>query len=193
MAESRFKLRSNQTTPAGSNRRSRGAAPEGSLIVVRRSKIHGTGVYARGPIADGTRIIEYTGEKITKPESVRRERVRQAEQARGGDGCVTIFTLNRRYDLDGRSARNVARRINHSCAPNCRAEQVRGRIWIVARRDIAAGEELTFDYGYALSEWRLHPCRCGAARCPGFIVGAGQRWRLRRILRAERGRRPASS
>lgn len=189
MAETRSSPRSKRTISAARGRRTRPAAAAGEPIIVRRSRIHGAGVYARGPIAAGARIIEYTGEKITKAESVRRERARQAEQARGGDGCVTIFTLNRRYDLDGRSARNVARRINHSCAPNCRAEQVRGRIWIVARRDIAAGEELTFDYGYPLSEWRLHPCRCGATRCPGFIVGAGQRWRLRRILRAGRQRR----
>jgi hypothetical protein len=73
--------------------------------------------------------------------------------------------------------------INHSCAPNCRAETIRGRIWIIAQTDIAAGEELTFDYGYAFSEWRLHPCRCGAKTCAGFIVNAGQRWRVRRIIR----------
>jgi SET domain-containing protein len=71
--------------------------------------------------------------------------------------------------------------INHSCAPNCRAEVVRGRIWIVARTDIPAGAELTFDYGFSLAEGRLHPCRCGAARCAGFIVNAAQRWRLRRL------------
>jgi hypothetical protein len=150
------------------------------------SGIHGRGVYARTEIPDGTRVIQYIGERITKAESRRREARRLAEQRRGGEGCVTIFDLNRRYDLDGRSARNVARFINHSCAPNCRAESLRGRIWIVARRDIAAGEELTFDYGYALKDWALHPCRCGAKRCAGYIVGASQRWRLRRKLRDAR-------
>ena len=87
--------------------------------------------------------------------------------------------------------RNVARLINHSCAPNCRIEVVRGRVWITARRDIPAGAELTFDYGFAFPDWALHPCRCGSPRCPGFIVASAQRWRLRRIPRAERTRRAA--
>ncbi|MEO5958453.1 MAG: SET domain-containing protein-lysine N-methyltransferase [Opitutaceae bacterium] len=157
-------------------------------IVHGRSAIHGRGVYARTTIPDGARVIEYTGERITKAEAARRETQRLARQRRGGDDCVYIFNLNRRHDLDGRMRRNVARLINHSCAPNCRAEVIRGRVWIVARREIPAGEELTFDYGFSFTEWRRHPCRCGAKRCPGFIVGAGQRWRLRRIPRAERGR-----
>ena len=79
---------------------------------------------------------------------------------------------------------NPARRINHSCAPNCESQQGRGRIWIVARRDIAPGEELTFDYGFPYSEWRDHPCRCGAAECAGYIVNTGQRWRVRMAVRA---------
>lgn len=153
-----------------------------------RSGIHGHGVYARAFIPDGTRVIEYTGERITKAESRRREDQRLARREIGADDCVYIFNLNRRHDLDGGGAENLARLINHSCAPNCRAETVRGRIWIIARRDIPAGDELTFDYGFGFTEWRLHPCRCGAPRCPGFIVGSGQRWRLRRIPRAERAR-----
>lgn len=149
------------------------------------SGIHGRGVYARRDIPAGTRVVEYIGERITKAESRRREAARLEEQRRGGDGCVTIFTLNQRYDLDGRTPHNVARLINHSCAPNCWAEQTRGRIWIVAQRDIAAGEELTFDYGYPVSDWRLHPCRCGAPECPGYIVAAPQRRHLwRRIKKA---------
>jgi hypothetical protein len=88
--------------------------------------------------------------------------------------------------LDGRTRRNVARLINHSCAPNCRAETIRGRIWIIARGEIPSGEELTFDYGFALKEWRLHPCRCGSPKCAGYIVGGWQRWRLRRLVREAR-------
>jgi uncharacterized protein len=163
-----------------------------SWIMHRRSAIHGRGVYARQPIPEGTRIVEYIGERITKPEALRREAQRVARQRSGGDDCVYIFTLNRRHDLDGRMPRNVARLINHSCAPNCRAEAIRGRIWILARREIPAGEELTYDYGFSFKEWRRHPCRCGAARCVGFIVARGQRWRLRKIPRAERQRVLAS-
>lgn len=147
------------------------------------SSIHGQGVYARERIPQGTRIIEYTGERITKAEAIRREKARLERLRLGGDGCVYIFELNRRYDLDGGASSNVARLINHSCAPNCRSERIRGHIWIIAQRDIETGEELTFDYGYGYNEWRLHPCRCGANGCPGFIVNAAQRWRVRKILR----------
>lgn len=165
-------------------RRSRPAAAP--LVVARASAIHGRGVFARAAIADGTRVLEYTGERITKAESERRDQARIARARRGGDGCVYIFTLNARTDLDGRNRRNIARLINHSCAPNCRAEIDRGRIWIVARRDLTAGEELTFDYGFSFKNWETHPCRCGTPRCPGFIVGAPRRWRLRRIPRRQR-------
>ncbi len=150
------------------------------------SGIHGRGVYAQVPIPDGARVIEYVGQKITKAEAERREAQRLIAEREGRDACVTIFILNQRHDLDGRSPRNTARFINHSCAPNCRADTIRGRIWIVARRDIAEGEELTFDYGYGFKHWARHPCRCGASRCAGYIVGAAQRWRLRRKLRGQR-------
>lgn len=150
------------------------------------SAIHGRGVYARTAIPAGTRIVEYVGEKVTKPEALRREQQRLERLRKGGDGSVYLFILNQRYDLDGRHSRNVARLINHSCEPNCRAETIRGHIWIIARRDIPAGEELTFDYGFPFSEWRQHPCRCGAPSCIGYIVNSGQRWRVRRILRQEK-------
>ena len=161
------------------------AAPS-RWITRGQSAIHGRGVRARVTIPEGTRVIEYTGERITKAEAERRERLRLARGRRGGDDCVYIFELNVRHDLDGRTRRNVARLINHSCAPNCRAETIRGRIWIIARREIPAGEELTFDYGFALKEWRLHPCRCGSPKCAGYIVSSWQRWRLRGLVRRAR-------
>jgi len=167
-------------------------AAKSPWIRADQSPIHGRGVYASQPIPMGTRVIEYVGERITKAEARRREQLRLRRQKRGGDGSVYIFELNRRYDLDGRMSANVARLINHSCAPNCRAETMRGRIWIIANRDISVGEELTFDYGYGFSEWRLHPCRCGAPRCPGFIINAAQRWRVRRIVRQMAARNRAA-
>jgi SET domain-containing protein len=163
--------------------------PDG--IEARRSPLHGDGIYARNPISRDTRVIEYTGELITKAESEKREEERRARQKAGGDGCVYIFDLGPDHDLDGRAGGGLARLINHSCAPNCRAEIIEGRIWIVALRNIEAGEELTFDYGFPYKEWPLHPCRCGARRCAGFIVNAGQRWRVRKILRGRRGRNSA--
>ncbi len=185
------RLASNSSRPLSSSRARKNSvpdAPAASGVVHRRSAIHGRGVFARRAFPDGTRILEYSGERITKAEAVRREAQRLERQRRGGDDSVYFFVLNRRYDLDGRKGGSVARFINHSCKPNCRTEIIRGRVWIIARRDIAAGEELTYDYGFPFREWHLHPCRCGAPRCAGFIVGSDQRWRLRRIPLAERRR-----
>jgi uncharacterized protein len=149
-----------------------------TLIRRRRSSIHGHGVYACVAIPAGTVIIEYRGERITKAESARREAER-LRRIRSGRHCSTfIFYLNKRHDLDGRRGGNCSRFINHSCDPNCRAEQHRGRIWIVAREAIAAGDEITFDYGFPLQIWKDNPCRCGTGACAGYIVAAGQRWRL---------------
>lgn len=162
---------------------SRRQLPASPMFQARASGIHGRGVYATADIPEGTRLIEYVGERITKPEARRRETQRLSRQRRGGDASVYIFELNRRHDLDGRIRRNTARLINHSCLPNCQAETIRGRVWIVAKRDLVAGEELTFDYGFPFKEWLLHPCRCGAPVCVGYIVNQPQRWRVRRILR----------
>jgi len=153
---------------------------------LRSSAIHGRGLYASKAIPKGTKIIEYLGERITKAESDRREEKR-LERAKLGrdDGCVYIFELNKRHDIDGSMSWNTARLINHSCEGNCESNKVRGRIWIVALRDIAEGEELTFDYGFGMENWRAHPCRCGTAKCVGFIVTKMQRWRVRKHLRAE--------
>jgi SET domain-containing protein len=158
--------------------------PPAHLIRRGRSGIHGRGVYARVAIPEGHKIVEYVGERITKAESERREAVRYERIRRGLDGATYIFELNSRYDLDGRRGGNLSRFFNHSCDPNCRAEQDRGRIWIIARRDIMPGEELTYDYGFSISDWADNPCRCGAAGCAGFIVAQGQRWRVRRMRTA---------
>ena len=133
---------------------------ETALVCFHESVIHGTGGFAKLDIAAGTRVIEYVGEKITKAESLRR--------------CESnneyIFSLGDEADLDGNVPGNPARFLNHSCDPNCEAEPDGGRIWIVARRDIRAGEEITFNYGYDLEDYREHPCRCGVADCVGYIV-----------------------
>jgi len=178
--------------PSTASKKSTGAVTS-KWVQARKSAIHGRGVYARQLIPAGTRVLEYTGERITKAEAKRREQERLERQRRGEDSCVYIFELNQRWDLDGRTRKNIARLINHSCAPNCTAENIQGRIWIIAKRDIPPGEELTFDYGFPFNEWRLHPCRCGAPRCPGFIVNSWHRWRVRRIVREERKKKRASA
>ncbi len=171
---------------SAASRRPRTRSPWAEL---RSSTIHGRGLYASKAIPSGTKIIEYLGERITKVESERREKLR-VEREKRGDGCVYVFELNKRHDLDGSMAWNTARLINHSCEGNCESQNIRGHIWIVATRDIAEGEELTFDYGFGVENWRAHPCRCGTAKCVGYIVAKTQRWRVKKHLRAEARRAP---
>ena len=136
------------------------AITPGTMLQFRTSAIHGTGGFAAEPIRAGTLVIEYIGEKITKAESVLRC---EAENA-------FIFELDDEWDIDGAVEWNSARFLNHSCAPNCDAELIDGHLWIVARRDIAAGEELTFNYGYDSEDYQEHPCACGAPECVGYVV-----------------------
>ncbi|HVV01272.1 MAG TPA: SET domain-containing protein-lysine N-methyltransferase [Verrucomicrobiae bacterium] len=124
------------------------------------SRIHGTGGFAIQEIPPGTRIIEYEGERITKSESLRRCE----------SGNQFIFALNDREDLDGNIPANPARFLNHSCSPNSEAVLEEGRIWIVSTRGISRGEEVTFNYGFDLIDYREHPCHCGARNCVGYIV-----------------------
>jgi SET domain-containing protein len=130
------------------------------LAGVKSSTIHGTGAFARQDITPGTRVIEYIGEKITKAESL----------CRCEKNNQYIFTLDDEFDLDGNVPWNPARFINHSCAPNCEAELDEGHVWIVALRDIKAGEELTYNYNYDLEDYRDHPCYCSVPGCVGYIV-----------------------
>jgi uncharacterized protein len=136
------------------------APAEKSLYEVRPSLIHGMGVFARADIPEETRIIEYVGERISKDESLRRRQ----------DGNFFVFIVTDEFDIDGSVDWNPARFINHSCAPNCEARMEDERIWIIALRDIKAGEELGFNYGYDLQDYEEHPCSCGAANCLGFMV-----------------------
>ena len=131
-----------------------------SLLEFRPSPIHGLGAFAAEPIRAGLLLIEYLGEKITKSESVRRCET----------GNTFIFELDDEWDIDGGVGWNPARFFNHSCAPNCDAEYIEGQIWIVTRREIAPGEELTFNYGYDSEDYREHPCRCRAPDCVGYVV-----------------------
>ncbi|RYD18580.1 MAG: SET domain-containing protein [Verrucomicrobiaceae bacterium] len=141
---------------------------------VRGSEIHGRGVYATTFIPKETKVIEYVGELIDKTTSEKRG-VSQHEHARQtGDAAVYIFTLSRKYDLDGNVPWNTARLINHSCAPNCEAWMDGRKIFIHSLTDINPGDELTFDYGFDVDCYEDHPCRCGKKECIGYIVSRSQ-------------------
>ena len=136
--------------------------PSAELLELKPSPIHGTGGFARGDLPAGARVAEYLGERIDKRESL----------ARCMRGEPFIFHLDEQWNLDGNVGWNPARFLNHSCAPNCDADFIDGRIWIVTIRPVACGEELTFNYGYDLPDYREHPCRCGAPGCVGYIVAS---------------------
>ncbi len=130
-------------------------------LEIRKSRIQGRGVFARRDIPAGTRLIEYVGLPISKSKSV--------------ELCLQqnsyLFTLTETSDLDGRVSWNPARLMNHSCEPNCEANlDEKDRVWIFTIRHIARNEELTFNYGYSLENFRAYPCRCGAPSCVGYRV-----------------------
>jgi uncharacterized protein len=134
--------------------------PVNEWLAEAGSQIHGQGLFARRTIPRDTQLIEYVGERISKAESLS-----QCET-----GNEYVFTLDAQWDIDGNVPWNPARLANHSCAPNCEAVNLEGRIWLFALRDIAAGEEITFNYGYDIEDYREHPCRCGSSACTGFMV-----------------------
>lgn len=155
----------------------------------RNSTIHGVGVFATQDIAEDEKVIEYVGEKIDKEESSRRgwEQLERGQET--GGPAVLIFTLDEIHDIDGDYEWNQARLINHSCDPNCYTQVIDGEIWVLAARDIQAGEELTFNYGFNLDHWRSHPCYCGKENCIGWIVGFEYWEELEQILEAEKQQR----
>lgn len=148
-------------------------------IQVRRSGVHGKGVYALVDIAAGERIIEYTGEVITWDEAQDRHPHDPADP-----NHTFYFHIDDGHVIDAKFGGNSARWINHSCAPNCEAEETDGgRVFIRALRDIAAGEELFYDYGLIIDEPYTkklkaeYPCWCGAPHCRGTLLSPKRGWR----------------
>ena len=129
-------------------------------LILRQSRIHSYGCYTTRPIRKGTLIVEYVGEYLTY------------EQA---DDLYDDFENTYLFGLDGGKriidGYGVAAFVNHSCKPNCETDQIRGKMWIIALRDIAAGEELTYDYNLYDGEDDA-PCLCGTARCRGSLYSA---------------------
>jgi SET domain-containing protein len=147
------------------------------LWKVRKSKIHGTGVFATTNICKKTNIIEYIGEKVSKKEGDRRSALRIKKFLNSSTtGSVYIFELNKKFDIDGSPEFNKARYINHSCKPNCEVDVINDRIWITSIKDIKVGEELSYDYGYSFDkdDFRDHICNCGAKNCIGFIISSDE-------------------
>jgi uncharacterized protein len=143
---------------------------------VRRSPVHGKGVFATQPIRKGTRILEYKGKRVDWDWAS----VAYA-QSEGEPTHTFLFELDDGRVIDANQGGNSARWINHSCNPNCHAIEEDGRVYIEALRSIRAGEELGYDYRIQLeerltpAEKKRWPCYCGSKKCRGTLLAPKRR------------------
>jgi uncharacterized protein len=145
-------------------------------LVVRRSKVHGNGCFARKFIPKGTRIIEYLGERMSHKEADKRY-----EGADVNDNHTFLFIADRRTVIDATRKGNAARWINHHCDGNCESEIERSRVFVDARRDIEKGQELGYDYQIGRDKAdppnvdQIYACRCGSPKCRGSMLWPAKR------------------
>jgi SET domain-containing protein len=141
------------------------------MFEIRRSPIQGLGAFATRFIPAETRLIEYTGERLTQAEADARYPDAPDERHH-----TFLFAIDDDIVIDAAVGGNDARFINHSCDPNCDAYIEDQRIWITTIRDVEPGEELAYDYKYSLDERhtparkRQYPCSCGSRNCRGTIL-----------------------
>lgn len=134
---------------------------------VRESNVHGRGVFAAKDIKKGKKIIEYTGAIITWDEANRRFNDRK------GHSHTMFFGINEDHVIDGNDNGNEAKYINHSCAPNCKAKNEEGRIFVYSKKKIKKGDELFYDYKLDIEEpitkkvLKKYACFCGSKKCRG--------------------------
>ena len=144
------------------------------LYEIKKSKIDnkGRGLYAKKDIKEGTKIIDYIGKVISNREVEESEKFDNKKR-------IYLFTLNKRFTLDGDFSWNIAGLVNHSCNNNCDYNGKGLKVWITAIKDIKKGEEFTCDYGFGFDkDYKQFPCKCGSKNCCGFIVRAESRWRI---------------
>jgi hypothetical protein len=148
----------------------------GKRIQVRRSGVHGKGVFALQDIAEGETLIEYVGEVISWDEAQDRHPHDPEDP-----NHTFYFHVNEDRVIDALHGGNSSRWINHSCDPSCEADEDKGRIFIKAIRNIKAGEELNYDYGLIIDEPYTkklkaeYPCWCGSANCRGTLLSPKER------------------
>jgi SET domain-containing protein len=141
------------------------------LFEVRRSDIHGRGVYAARRIRKGTRVVEYLGDRISHEQADARYEAKGQD-----DGHTFLFVVNDKVVIDAGVGGNDARFINHSCDPNCETVIEGARVFIEAIRTIRPGEELGYEYGLTWEstddpdELANYTCRCGAEQCRGTML-----------------------
>jgi hypothetical protein len=134
-----------------------------------RSPIHAWGVYADEPIAKDDFIVEYKGELISEQVCQKRDKIYQARGL-----ADYMFRIDANLICDATEKGSIARFINHSCDPNCYTQILpfwgQKKIGIYALRDIAVGEELSYDYKFPVEpDKEKIICRCGAKKCRGVL------------------------
>lgn len=140
---------------------------------VADSELHGRGVFARCFIPKGTTIMEYEGKRISAQEADE-----QPSADPDNPYHTFFFSLSNGKIIDGAQQGNDARWINHSCEPNCEGHEndAGDRVFIVAKRDIEADEELLYDYALTIDEpiteslKQNYACWCGAPSCRGTML-----------------------
>ncbi len=146
-------------------------ASDGRRIQTRRSGVHGKGVFAVQSLAEGETLIEYGGEVISWKEALRRHPHDPLDP-----NHTFYFHIDDKHVIDGKQGGNSSRWINHSCQPNCEADEEGGRVFIKALRNIQPGEELFYDYGliidakYTKKLKAEYPCWCGSKSCRGTLL-----------------------
>jgi uncharacterized protein len=141
------------------------------LVEVRNSPVHGRGVFAVAPISKGTRIIEYLGDRVSHKTADDRY-----EDHDESDNHTFLFIVDKHTVIDAGVGGNDARFINHQCSGNCESVIENRRVFIDAARDIAAGEELGYDYEIGREKDdppnvdEIYACRCGSPQCRGTML-----------------------
>jgi uncharacterized protein len=159
------------------------------LIEVRRSDVHGLGVFATQRIPKGSRIIEYMGERVSHAEADRRY-----EEKDANDSHTFLFIVDSKAVIDAGVDGNDARFFNHSCDPNCESTVEKRRVYIESIRDIEPGEELTYDYQIQREDDdpenidEVFACRCGFIRCRGTMLWPTERKPRRAAKKKARGK-----
>jgi uncharacterized protein len=137
------------------------------LLRVSHSSIHRWGVLASETIPRGRKVIEYTGDRLTSAQALRRYQ----RNKRLGSGHRNIYfaRLNFRWMIDGAVGGSGAQFINHCCDPNLVPRRLQDRLWFFSRRAIPRGEELTVDYQFAKNGPKTR-CKCGSPKCRGNMI-----------------------
>lgn len=144
-------------------------------LIVRSSAIHAAGVYTTSDIKKGAHVVEYTGPRISR---------QKADELYEGYPYTYLFGLDDGVNIiDGTG---IAAFINHCCDPNCETDEIDGRVWIIALRNIKAGEELSYDYNLYDGDDDPCICTCGAKKCRGSMYSEEELVRLANLAKEKK-------